>query len=208
MRSVRPLRVGVTGNIGSGKSSVARRLEELGAARIDADELARAATEDPQVLRAIGRELGEGLVVGGRLDRAATARRVFEDAAARRRLGAIVHPWVRRATAERLARLERSARPPPAVVLDIPLLYENGLEDTVDVVVVVDAPLEVRVERVARRSGLSADEVRQRDRAQMPLADKVARADYVVDNGASAEALRERVDDLWRDLLARSAGRA
>ena len=199
-----PVRVGLTGNIGSGKSSVARRLEARGAVVIDADALAAEATRDPAVLARIARELGPELVVDGRLDRAATAERVFADPDARRRLNAIVHPWVRRASAERVEALGASPSPPPVIVLDIPLLYENGLEAGCDAVIVVDAPLEARVERVTRRSGLDAEAVRARDAAQMPLADKVARADYVVDNGGPEERLDAQIDALWRGLLARA----
>ncbi len=199
------LRVGVTGNIGSGKSSVARLLQQRGAALIDADALAREATEDAAVLAAIVRDLGPELVRDGRLDRAATARRVFDDPVARGRLNAIVHPWVRRASARRAAALEAADPAPPMIVFDIPLLYENGLERGMDVVVVVNAPLEPRLARVRDRSGLDAAEVRARDGAQMPLPDKMARADFVVDNSGSPEALHDRVDSLWRTLLERSA---
>lgn len=196
------LRVGLTGNIGSGKSSVAKLLAERGAAVLDADELARRATEDPQVLASIAGELGEALVKDGRLDRAATAARVFGDAEARRRLNAIVHPWVRRAAAERERELLGGPQPPRVIVHDIPLLYESGLQDTLDAVIVVTAPIERRIERVVRRSGLSEAEVRSRDAAQMPLADKAARADFVVGNDGSFAELEVRVDRLWRELSA------
>jgi len=198
------LRVGLTGNIGSGKSSVAQLLRERGAAVIDADALAREATQDPKVLGAIARDVGRELVVDGRLDRAATARRVFADPAARGRLNAIVHPWVRRASAERAAALVRADPAPAVIVFDVPLLYENGLERGMDVVVVVDAPLEARVRRVRARTGLEAAEIRARDAAQMPLPDKAARADFVVANGGSPEALRKQVEALWTRLLARA----
>ncbi len=195
--------MGLTGNIGSGKSSVARLLAERGAAVIDADALAREATEDPEVLEAIARDLGSDLVVDGRLDRAATARRVFADEEARGRLNAIVHPWVRRVSDERAAELVRGERPPPVIVFDVPLLYENGLERGMDVVVVVDAPLETRVRRVQARSDLAAAEIRARDAAQMPLPEKAARADFVVDNGGAPEALVPQIDALWSRLLGR-----
>jgi dephospho-CoA kinase len=194
--------VGLTGNIGSGKTSVARLLAERGAAVIDADALAREATEDPEVLEAIARDLGSELVRGGRLDRAATARRVFADPVARSRLNAIVHPWVRRVSDERAAELARGERPPPVIVFDIPLLYENGLERGMDVVVVVDVPLEARVRRVQARSDLDADEIGARDAAQMPLSEKVSRADFVVDNRGAPEALVPQIDALWPRLLA------
>ncbi|MEJ2667700.1 MAG: dephospho-CoA kinase [Deinococcales bacterium] len=201
---MRPLRVGLTGNIGSGKSIVARRLEAHGAAIVDADALARRATRDPEVLARIARELGPELVVEGELDRAATARLVFADPDARARLNAIVHPWVRRASDARVAALAASPAPPRVVVLDIPLLYENGLEVGLDAVIVVDAPLAQRIERVVRRGELSAAEVEARDAAQMPLPAKVARADYVVDNAGPEDRLDEAVEALWRELTARA----
>jgi dephospho-CoA kinase len=198
--------IGLTGNIGSGKSTVARHLAELGAAVIDADVLARAATDDPQVLAAIAAELGAELVVDGRLDRAATAARVFGDDGALERLNAIVHPWVGREREARVAALLAADDPPPLIVHDVPLLYEVGLDGAFDAVVVVDAPLEVRVARVVARSGLSPDEVRARDAAQMPLAEKVARADHVLDNGGGVASLSERVRALWPGLIGATGG--
>lgn len=201
--------IGLTGSIGSGKSSVARLLAEHGAAVIDADALARAATEDAAVMREIAAELGEDLVTAGadgslQLDRAATAARVFGDAAALARLNSIVHPWVRRRTAVMLSELLSSEPPPQVVVHDIPLLYENDLQQGLDAVVVVSAPLATRVARVVARSGLTASEVVRRDAAQLPLAEKVARADFVVDNEGDLRELEEQVAQLWRDLLALS----
>jgi dephospho-CoA kinase len=201
------LRVGLTGNIGSGKSTVARLLAGLGAAVVDADALAREAVEDPAVLRRIAAELGDALVSGGALDRRATGRLVFADEGARGRLNAIVHPWVRQRSAERVAALEAARTPPPVIVLDIPLLYENGLERGLDAVIVVSAPLARRSARVAGRSGLEPSAVRERDAAQMPLEEKAARADFVLDNGGTREALEHQVAHLWRELMARRAGR-
>jgi len=182
---------------------VARLLQELGAAVIDADALARSATEDPDVLARIAVSLGEDLVVGGRLDRAATAARVFGDPAALARLNAIVHPWVRARSAERERQLTATVPSPPVIVHDVPLLYENGLDAAMDAVVVVDAPLETRLRRVAERSGVSVEELRARDAAQLPLEEKVARADFVVGNAGDLRELRVAVGTLWADLLAR-----
>lgn len=205
--AARPVRVGLTGSIGAGKSTVARLLAGLGAAVIDADALARQATEDPEVLAAIARELGEGLVLRGpegpRLDRAATAARVFGDPEALGRLNGIVHPWVRRRAAEEMAALEASGSPPPAIVHDVPLLFESGLEGDYDVVVVVDAPAELRARRLAERSGLSSEEVARREAAQMPPEEKVARADHVVVNAGDLEELEAQVRRLWRELTRR-----
>jgi dephospho-CoA kinase len=201
------VRVGLTGSIGAGKSTVARLLSRLGAAVIDADALAREATEDPEVLAGIARELGEDLVVAGpggpTLDRAATAARVFGDPEALARLNGIVHPWVRRRAADLMTALERSPAPPPAIVHDVPLLFEAGLQGDYDVVVVVDAPPEVRARRLAARSGLSAEEVARREAAQMPAHEKVARADHVVVNAGDLGELEDRVARLWRELTSR-----
>jgi dephospho-CoA kinase len=197
------LRLGLTGNIGSGKSTAARLLVARGAALVDADELAREAAGDPEVLARIAAELGPELVEDGRLDRAATAARVFGDEAARQALNAIVHPWVRRRSDEEVrALLERA--PPPVILLDIPLLFENGLERGLDGVIVVAADLPARVARVAARSGLREDEVRARDAAQMPLAEKARRADYLLDNSGSPEALGAQIDALWAELTKRA----
>ncbi len=200
----RPLRVGLTGSIGAGKSTVARLLAARGAAVIDADALAREATEDPEVLAAVARELGEDLLVAGHagpaLDRAATAARVFGDPEALARLNAIVHPWVRRRAAALMAGYESSQEPPPVVVHDVPLLFESGLERDYDVVVVVDAPRELRAARLAARSGLGADEVARREAAQMPAEEKVARADHVVVNAGDLDELEAQVSRLWREL--------
>jgi dephospho-CoA kinase len=197
------VRVGLTGNIGSGKSTVARLLAARGAAVIDADELARAATRDPVVVARIGAAFGDEVVPAGVVDRAALAARVFGDAPALRRLEAIVHPWVRAAAREREAQLVRDVRP-RVIVHDVPLLFEHGLDAGLDATIVVVAPLEVRVERVSRRNGLAPAAVRARDAAQMPLEAKAARATIVIDNAGAPEALEPQVDAAWSALLARA----
>lgn len=200
MTSSKPKRVGLTGNIGSGKSTVAHLLVEKGAALIDSDALAREATQDPEVLQRIADTLGADLIQNGELDRPATAERVFGDEEARETLNGIIHPWVRQKSEARAKELEQRSPPPSVILMDIPLLYENGLERGLDVVIVVDAPLEVRVERVRERSGLSEQEVRARDKAQMPLEEKVERADYMVDNGGDKETLEANLERLWSQL--------
>ena len=198
--SSKPKRIGLTGNIGSGKSTVAQLLVEKGAALIDSDALAKEATQDPDVLQRIADALGDDLIQDGELDRPKTAERVFGDKGARETLNGIIHPWVRRKSKERAEALEQQDTPPEVVLMDIPLLYENGLERGLDSVIVVDAPLEVRIERVQERSGLSEQEVRARDAAQMPLKEKVERADYVVDNSGDKEKLEVQLGALWTDI--------
>ena len=193
----KPRRTGLTGNIGSGKSTVAQLLVAKGAALIDSDALARAATQDPEVLAQISEQLGAELVKDGALDRAKTAELVFNDASARQTLNGIVHPWVRRESEARALALTQQADPPPVILMDIPLLYENGLETSLDAVIVVDAPLDTRVQRVMKRSRLSEREARARDAAQMPLGDKVAKADFVLHNSGDLEGLGQQVDKLW-----------
>ena len=193
--------------MGAGKSSVARRLAERGAWVIDADALARRATEDPEVLRRIAEALGRDLVVNGRLDRAATARRVFDDPDARRRLEAIVHPWVRSAGAAAEAAALAASPPPPLIVHDVPLLFENGLDAGMDATVVVDAPFATRAARLAARSGMGEAAVRARDAAQLDPAEKALRATFVIDNGGDERALEAAVAELWPRLLAAAGAR-
>lgn len=197
--------MGLTGNIGSGKSSVARLLAEHGALVIDADDLARQATSEPEVLKRVSDELGAHLVKDGQLDRRAVATAVFADPQARAVLNSIVHPWVGLRRLQLQAQALGQVEPPPVIVHDVPLLFEVGLDRSVDVTVVVTAPLGVRAARVQTRSGLSEDEVRQRDAAQMPQEEKAARADYVLDNSGDEAELAREVARLWPELL---AGRA
>ena len=189
--------VGLTGNIASGKSAVAAQLASLGALIIDADILAREAVEPGRpALAAIETRWGRGVLRrDGSLDRAALRRIVFADPAERAALDAIVHPAVARL---RHAAVETARRRgEPLVVCDIPLLFEAGLEGTVDRIVLVDAPAEVRRDRIVRDRGLSPEEADSMIAAQMPSEAKRARAHYVIDNDGALEELEARVDALW-----------
>ena len=203
----RPLRIGLTGGIGSGKSMVAQRLRDLGAAVVDADAIAREATAPgaPAYAAIVGAFGQSVLCRDGSLDRKALAARVFADEAARRQLNALTHPHIRQRMAEEGARL--AATPGVGVVVfDIPLLLEttDGSDLGLEGVVVVTAADAVRIARLTARDGLTPRDARQRLDAQMPLAQKVARADWVIDNNGSAEQTREQVLKLWEALLARS----
>lgn len=196
------LRVGLTGGIGSGKSEVARALAGHGAIVVDADVVARevVAPGTPglaEVVRAFGSDV---LAPDGSLDRPRLGEVVFGDADARRRLEAIVHPLVRARRAEMVA-----AAPSDAVVVeDVPLLVETGLAADYDVVVVVDAPDEVRLERLEAR-GTPREDAERRIAAQASRADRLAAADVVIDNAGSLDRLRRQVDGLWAELRARAA---
>jgi dephospho-CoA kinase len=200
------IRVGLTGNIASGKSSVARLWAREGACVVDADVLARRAVEPGSPgLRRVVEAFGEGVLDGaGALDRAALRRIVFHDAAARARLEAIVHPEVARLRAEEEARLEREGC--RIVVHDIPLLYEVGLEGEFDLVVLVDAPEALRLERLVRERGLEAGEARRMIAAQMPAEEKRGRADVVIDNDGTLDALEARAEAVWEMLRRRARG--
>lgn len=198
------LKVGLTGNIASGKSSVARVWRSLGAPVIDADVLARRAVEPGSPgLRAIRERWGPGVLTGsGELDRAALRRVVFADPRERERLEAIVHPAVAALRDEEVRRVEE--RGEPVVVADIPLLFEVGMQSQFDVVVLVDAPEEVRLERLVRDRGLDPDEARSMIRAQMPAALKRAGADRVIENDGTREELERRAAEAWAWLRSRA----
>jgi len=191
------LRVGLTGGIGAGKSEVARILGKLGALVIDADEMARlAVAPGSEGLAEIKQRWPDAIAEDGTLDRPAMAALSFGDAATRDALNAIVHPIVRRLSAER----EAKAKPNQIVVHDVPLLFESGFSKECDANVVVVAPLEIRIERVQARSSLSRDKIERRIAAQMDPAQARQLADYVIENDGSLEHLRERTEAVYRSL--------
>ena len=192
------LRVGLSGGIGSGKSTVARALARRGAVVIDADAIAREVVEPGQPgLAAVVERFGpEVLDADGRLDRPKLAALVFGDDAARADLNAIVHPRVALETARRTA-----AAPPDAmVVIDVPLLVEAA-RSGYDVVVIVEAPEEVRLKRLVAR-GMSPDDARRRMAAQASDADRRKVADVLLDNSGSEADLEAQIDALWAQLTA------
>jgi len=196
------LLVGLTGGIGSGKSTVSRMLAARGAVVIDADVLARRAVEPgTSGLDAVVARFGDGVLgPDGSLDRHALASIVFADDVARDDLEAIVHPAVRRAIAEAVA---AHAHTDDVVVVDSPLLIETGAHEGFPVVVVVAASADARVARLVER-GMAEADVRARMAAQMPLDEKMAVADEVVDNDGTEIDLEERVERLWSELRARA----
>jgi len=196
------LLVGLTGGIGSGKSTVARMLEERGAVVFDADALAREAVEPgtPGHDAVVERFGANVLAPGGELDREALGSIVFADPAARRDLEAIVHPEVRRLLAEGCEAYQGSDR---VVVFSAPLLVETGMHTAFEVLIVVSAPVQTQVDRLLRDRAMSEEQVRARIAAQAPLEEKAAAADVIVDNDGTLEDLRDQVGRLWNDLRAR-----
>ena len=199
-------RIGLTGGIAAGKSVAARRLAELGAVVIDSDVLAREAVAPGSAgLDAVVDEFGRGVLAGdGSLDRAALASIVFADDAARARLDGIVHPIVRRLSAEREA-ASATTDHGAVVVHDIPLLVETGQADAFHVLVVVDTPAVLRVERLVRLRGMDRAEAEARVSAQASDDERLAVADVVLDGGGSDDDLRTQVDELWDRLAVERA---
>ena len=194
--------IGLTGGVGSGKTTVAGILRDLGAAVIDADEATHAVYEPGTPgFEAVVREFGESIVRDGRIDRERLGRLVFDDDESRRRLNAIVHPLVREWMAARTAEaIEGSAE---VVVQDVPLLYENGLEDLFSSVVLVYVPEEVQIERLVEGRGFTEERARAVIRAQMPIEEKRRRAHHVIDNGGTPEQTRAQVEDVWAQMTGR-----
>lgn len=201
---------GLTGGIGSGKSTVARRFRDRGLPVIDADELAReAVTKGSPGLTDVVRRFGADVLdPGGNLDRKKLATRVFADDEARRALNAITHPRVAALSAERVQALEASGE--PLACYEVPLLFEAGLDAVLSPVVVVAAPLDVQVARAVDRDGGSPEDVVARIRAQLPLDEKVRRATFVIDNSGDLQSTLARadvvLDDICRDLGIDPAG--
>jgi dephospho-CoA kinase len=192
------LRVGLTGGIASGKSTVANELARRGAVIIDADELAREVVEPGTPgLAAIVRRFGDDVLAGGQLDRAALAKIVFADPQARRDLEGIIHPAVRRRAAE----LEAAVPHPSVIVHMIPLLVETGQESDFDLCVVVDVDHQTQLARLMARGPMSREEAESRIAAQATREQRLAAADIVVHNVGTINDLRTQLDNLWSDLV-------
>jgi dephospho-CoA kinase len=192
--------VGLTGGIGSGKSTVADSFAAQGVPVIDTDVIARDLTAPGgAALDAVRATFGEAVMqADGTLDRAALRRRVFSDSASRHRLEAILHPLIRQRVEQALGTLTA-----PYALVVVPLLVETGgYRDVLDRVLVVDCPEDMQIERVIARSGLTRDEVTAILAAQASRAERLAAADDVIVNSASPEALRTQVAALHRRYLA------
>ena len=195
--------LGITGGYATGKSTVAGILRSLGVEVIEADELAHAAIRrgEPAWREVLGVFGPCVLRPDGEIDRKGLAARVFADAAERRALEAIVHPAVRESVRRRLAEIGR-VEPSAMVVLEVPLLFETGMDRGCDARVVVFVPEALQIERLMARDGIDREEALRRIRAQMPLSEKCARADWVIDNAGPLAATQAQVRDIYRRLAA------
>jgi dephospho-CoA kinase len=193
------MRVGLTGGVASGKTTVSAILAELGAVVIDADLLAReVVAPGSDGLAAIVAQFGaELLTVGGELDRPAMGAVVFADEAARRKLEAIIHPLVRARGAE----MEKAAAPGAMVVHDIPLLAESGQAAGFDAVIVVDVPVETQLERMMELRGWTREDAEARISAQASREQRRALATYLIENTGTVEDLRHVVTKVFGDLV-------
>lgn len=191
--------LGLTGSFGSGKTTVAGMFRRAGARLIDADAIARQVVEPGSpALKELVDLLGQQILKpDGQLDRAALARQIFADAALREQVNAIIHPRVREIELQQLAQWRHE----PLVVLCVPLLLENHMERLVDRVVVVAADERRRAERLGQRDGLTDEQIAARLRAQMPQEDKIARADFVINNSGSIEETKRQVEGIVKEVL-------
>lgn len=188
--------IGLTGGIGSGKSTVARRLVELGATEIDADLLAREVVQPgSDALTEIAARFGSDLVLDdGSLDRALLAQRAFADDQSRKDLESIIHPRIQKISRERIS--EASG----VVVYTIPLLVESGSTLPFDKVITVSAPVEVRIKRLIENRGMTRDEALSRIAAQASDSQREARADFVINSDCSLEDLFSQVDQIFAQV--------
>lgn len=195
------LSVGLTGGIGAGKSEVARLFDSWGAVLIDADRIAREVVEPGTPgLAAVVAEFGTGILLeDGRLDRPALGRLVFGDPEKLAALNALVHPLVGARTEE----LRASAPQDAVLVHDVPLLVENGMAPLYDVVVVVDASPETQLDRLVRLRGMTKDDARARMAAQATREQRVAVADFVIENDGPLECLEASARRVWEELSLR-----
>ncbi len=194
------LRVGLTGNVGAGKTTVVSLFAGWGAAVVDTDVLAREVVAPGSPALARIRELWGDEVMSddGGLDRGALRGLVFSDLQARAELEAILHPAISARCRELFA--EAEARGDRIVIGVVPLLYETGMDEEFDVVLLIDAPLEQRIDRLVGKRGFSPEEARAVAAAQMPAEEKRARADFIIDNDSDITSLERRAWETWKEI--------
>ncbi|MCB9746905.1 MAG: dephospho-CoA kinase [Candidatus Omnitrophica bacterium] len=193
--------IGVTGSLKTGKSTVSALFAELGVKVLDADKIVhRLLNNNKECSHKIIREFGDDIGVKGKIERRKLAEIVFKDVKKLRRLEKIIHPFVRKEIIERIKFYQKQQRV-KAVVLDVPLLFESKLKKEVDYTVVVKATQKEQIKRAGKQRQISQADALRRIRQQMPLKEKVRRADFVIDNSGTKTKLKKQVVDIWQKML-------
>lgn len=198
--------IGLTGNIGSGKSTVSRRLGELGAVVADTDRIAREVVAPgtaglDETVKIFGSSV---LSPAGELDRAKMGSIVFQDPEARARLESIVHPLINREVVKRIEEYKKGPNPAPALVIEVPLLIESGMHRLMDEIWLVTVDPATQLNRVISRDGLTTEQALQRIKSQMPQEQKIKYATKIIDNNGSPGETHAQVDKLWGELAGKT----
>lgn len=188
------LKVGLTGGIGSGKSTVAEKFEELGVHVIDTDAISHQLTETPEVLQRLRQAFGDSIIANHRLDRGQLARLVFSSETEKSRLEAILHPLIRQEVFRQLGHYADEAY----VIIAVPLLLETDFHELVDRILVVDIPPELQLQRVSQRDNRSEDQIRRIIATQTDRDSRLRRADDIIDNSNDQSALEPKIAELHR----------
>lgn len=193
--------LGVTGNIGSGKSTVGKRLAELGAVVSHSDDLAKEILQnDPNILKHLSIRFGSDIQdESGKLQRHVLAERAFASTEDQQYLNNLIHPEVRKVTLSRIKAAQEDKQ--RLFVIDAPLLFEAGVDKICNMVLVVTADLNFRKARVNQRSQISDEDFRRRDNLQLSIEEKINRADHIIHNNGSLDELIVQVDELYRQLI-------
>ncbi len=192
--------IGLTGSLGSGKSTVARMFADLGAKVIDADKIAHQQMRlGAPCFRPILKMFGKDILTSGKIDRKKVAAQVFRDPKKLRKLEKIIHPVVRKALLAKIKQYKRSKRN-RVVVIDVPLLFEAKLNDCVDCSIVVKADQVTQIARAGKFLGITKSEAERRIKAQMPLRQKIRLADMIIDNNATLKQTQKQVKQTWERL--------
>jgi len=193
--------VGVTGIIGSGKTTVSRLFGKLGAAIFDADVAARKSTEDVEIISRIGKTFGNQIFdSNGILDRKKLANIVFSSKGKLQQLNSIVHPHVRKQMWS-FVEVQQELAEVALIIIDSPLIYETGLYTHLDFIVVVSSDIEACIQRVQQRNGLSREEIQDRLSRQIPLEKKIKRADFNIDNNNPVKSLNKHVQSVFTNIM-------
>lgn len=194
--------VGLTGGAGTGKTTVAGMFAQLGAEVIDADSIAhRAVARDGGCTKAVIETFGSEFAGTDGLNRAKLAKLVFHDVEQLRRLEEILHPYIRASIIKTLKGFRKKETEVKIVIIDMPLLFESGMDDLTDIDIVVTAARAQQIDRAAQRMQTTKADIQRRIRAQMPLKEKIRLADLKIDNSGSLKQTKKEVGELWQKLL-------